>query len=87
MSPLRRRYGHGRRYVPPPAERVETRAVLSGAYRGKDISERMLHRHAVDTATDTSLCRRIDAGHISDAPLGGPDLVTCSICRERDPRL
>ena len=86
MRPLPRRYGHGRRYVPPPVERVETRAVLSGAYRGKDISKRALHQHAVDSATDTSLCGRIDAGHISDMPLGGPELVTCPLCRIRDPR-
>lgn len=86
MRALSRRYGRSRRYVPPPPEQVETRAVLAGAYRGKDTSDRTLLLHAVDTATDISLCKRIDAGRICDVPMGGPELVTCPLCRQRDPR-
>jgi hypothetical protein len=72
--------------MPPPAEFVATRGVLAGAYRGKDIEARALLHHAVDTRTETSLCKRIGPESICDEPLGGPELVTCPLCRERDPR-
>lgn len=65
--------------------RYETWAVLAGAYKGKDIEERGLLTHTVDTEAGKSLCRvkfdnLTDVGEADSEP-------TCPICRKRDPRL
>jgi hypothetical protein len=60
---------------------IEIRSVLAGAYRGRDISARALHTHAVVEGAASSLCKRIDDGHLCDINEGGEP--TCPECVRR----
>jgi hypothetical protein len=87
---LRRRYGHvGPRPIRlAPGQRLVACDVLAGAYRGKDISARPLHTHAVILSRDgypqRTLCRRVPVDHLSDLDRALGD-VTCPECKRRIP--
>lgn len=70
--------------------RYEVRAVLAGAYRGKDVGQRMLLLHVLlideqDHEADTTLCGRVDNENLSDLPMNTPP--TCPLCVKRLARL
>jgi len=73
-------------------ERYQTRGVLAGAYRGKNVDQRSLITHTCDTEDpdERSLCKRVKPGHLVDeygmtqAQLSAPP--TCPNCLTRDPR-
>jgi hypothetical protein len=75
----------------PGEVRIETRGVLAGAYRGKDIGERALLTHAVAVDAQGSevrvLCGRVKLDHVVDCyadDINKPP--TCPNCLERMPK-
>ena len=52
--------------------------VLAGAYKGRDISERALLRHASVNGGDTALCGTVKADSLCDMEEEG--LPTCAKC-------
>jgi len=88
------------RYTVKDAVRFETRGVLAGAYRGKDISARALLTHSVGIVTREGdgfevegfvLCRGVNVDHIVDS-LGytaeeRATRPTCPRCAERFDRM
>lgn len=89
---LHRRYGSSKRghARAPIYAAYHVSDVLAGAYRGKDVGERMLLTHAIGSnphgpTPAKTLCNRIKSDQLTD--LGGNypagSVPTCSICRER----
>jgi hypothetical protein len=69
----------GKRNIDTTAYTVH--GVLAGAYRGKDISERALLRHASQDESDTAVCKTVKQGKLCDLVEEGP--VTCPVCLQR----
>lgn len=68
------------------AKRIDTTPytvhfVLAGAYRGRDISERALLRHASQDESHTAVCKTVKADTLCDVVEDGP--VTCPVCLQR----
>lgn len=55
--------------------------VLAAAYKGKDIGDRALLRHASQDESSTALCKRVKPGLLCDFAEEGE--VTCATCLER----
>lgn len=55
--------------------------VLAGAYRGRDLVERLLRVHASLDESYTALCRTVRTGALCDEPVD--DAVTCPVCLAR----
>ena len=84
MRVVEKRYGRARAI---PAGPYETRAVLGGAYPGKNPPLKYMLTHTVAAATDEPLCKRVRAESIADRfadDISAPP--TCPICLRRDPR-
>lgn len=63
----------------------EVRGVLAGAYRGKDVEDRVLLRHALLPDEEKTLCRRVLEERLCD--VDEPEEPTCAVCLERLERL
>lgn len=67
--------------------RLETRAVLAGAYRGARIEARTLLTHIAlvldDESISRTLCNRVEVDSLADsgATATDPKLATCTRCR------
>ena len=59
----------------------EVRAVLAGAYRGKDVGERSLLTHAWVEGESKTICRRVPESSLCD--IDRPESPTCMICLGR----
>lgn len=71
--------------------RYQTRQVLAGAYRGRDVEARALLTHTADVATsyDSAICGKVKPGHLADEfsdPDGLQVAPTCPACLRKDPR-
>lgn len=82
------------RWKPQPDSVYLTLHVLGGAYRGRDLGERSLLSHLVETRDgrsvgDKTVCKKVPLVHVVDEGAsmnGGQDLAdppTCALCRER----
>ncbi len=67
----------------------ETRGVLAGQYRARDLSERTLLTHTAWPETDDAICGTVKSGALTDAyadPDGLQLRPTCPRCLAKDPR-
>lgn len=56
-------------------------SVLAGAYKGKDLGERTLLRHASQDESSTAVCKKVKRDTLCDMVEDGE--VTCPICAQR----
>lgn len=66
------------------ARRYDVRAVLAGAYRGRQ-DERACVTHALEVDAERSLCGRIEADRLVDSHGGEPAgaVPSCATCAAR----
>lgn len=71
--------------------RYQTRAVLAGAYRGRDRDgsprDRHLLTHVLNTDTGLVLCRGVYSKSLADEEADDVAATpTCTVCARKDPR-
>ncbi|UOF80409.1 hypothetical protein [Caudoviricetes sp.] len=71
-------------------QKLTTRQILAGAYRGKRANLTVLLTHTYDEVSGETLCRKVDGDNIVDE-FGHTaeelaDKPTCKCCLRRDPR-
>lgn len=70
-------------------QEFETRGVLAGRYRGRDIEERPLLTHTAWPESEDAICGTIKPGGLADTfldPAGNALPPTCPRCLAKDPR-
>lgn len=68
--------------------KYQTRGVLAGAYRGKDLAKRECLSHYYDVTEGNwgsakTLCGRVNSDHLADPYAAEKNPATCPACLER----